>query len=269
MKKRLLGIFAAIILIISLVVPVAAETYESDNDMNVTFTIENGKGKMESDFHGGRNKNTIDDFLSEYLQPGDTGVFHINLKNASSKETDWWMENRIIHSLEDRSNDVNTKGGGYEYYLYYTNSKGERNTLFSSSNIGGDDTTAGIGLWEATYGLQLSDDENFFYLDTFKGGQGGEITLEVTLDGETQGNDYQDTLADLGMNFAVELTSPEPTTTSTETTTTPQRTTTPNNVKTGDQSNALTYFIILGIAGVIILVFAIVMFKRRRKENES
>ena len=33
----------------------------------------------------------------------------------------------------------------------------------------------------------------------------GIITLEVALDGETQGNSYQDTLADLQMNFAVEL----------------------------------------------------------------
>ena len=57
------------------------------------------------------------------------------------------------------------------------------------------------GLYEATSGL-----EDSFYLDTLKSGEAGEISLRVALDGETQGNDYQNTLARLRLNLAVEET---------------------------------------------------------------
>ena len=46
--------------------------------------------------------------------------------------------------------------------------------------------------------------EEFFYLDRLVPGGDGIVTLKVELDGETQGNTYQNTLASLQMNFAVE-----------------------------------------------------------------
>lgn len=58
----------------------------------------------------------------------------------------------------------------------------------------------GIGLHEATKELE----RQFFLVDTLSKGQTGKVELTVTLEGETQGNDYQDTLADLTMEFAVE-----------------------------------------------------------------
>ena len=58
----------------------------------------------------------------------------------------------------------------------------------------------GIGLHEATKELE----RQFFLVDTLSKGQTGKVELTVTLEGETQGNDYQNTLADLTMEFAVE-----------------------------------------------------------------
>lgn len=72
-------------------------------------------------------------------------------------------------------------------------------------NVSGNDaqvsvTDNDIGLHEATKELGRS----FFLVDTLSQGQTGRVELTVTLEGETQGNDYQDTLADLTMEFAVE-----------------------------------------------------------------
>ena len=85
--------------------------------------------------------------------------------------------------------------------MTYRNGAGEEATLYSSENVGGDGK-GGLpeqGLHEATDSL-----EDFFYLDTLDAGGEGLITLKVCLDGETQGNAYQDTMAKLQMNFAVE-----------------------------------------------------------------
>lgn len=300
MKKRQFGIIAAIILAFCLVIPAAAETFEGDEGWSVTFTKD---AKMDCNF----KTEQIDDAISEKVQPGDTVIFEIALKNEYPGEVDWWMQNKVLESLEDNSKDTNTKGGGYQYKLDYKTSTNKSRALFDMDNVGGDDTEAGIGLNQVVNGLPgahtagvSKNEKDYFYLDTFNGNGEGTLTLTVSLDGDTQGNDYQDTLAQLAMNFAVEIvpepetqtettsepdttTRPDETTSETVTTqtTTPtsttQRTTTykgtttgyKKTVKTGDQTNTAMYFIMLGIAGVIILAVAIVMFRRRRKEDAS
>ena len=62
----------------------------------------------------------------------------------------------------------------------------------------------------------------FFSLDTLEPGENGTVNLTVGLDGESQGNIYQDTLAKLMMNFAVEDNS-NPTTPNPPTYNTPPR----------------------------------------------
>lgn len=66
-------------------------------------------------------------------------------------------------------------------------------------------------------------------------GENGTVNLTVGLDGESQGNIYQDTLAKLMMNFAVEDNS-NPTTPNPPTYNTPPR------VKTGDVWSAASIF---------------------------
>ena len=46
--------------------------------------------------------------------------------------------------------------------------------------------------------------EDYFYLDDLAVGENAKVLLTVGLDGETQGNSYQNTFAELQMNFAVE-----------------------------------------------------------------
>ena len=198
----------------------------------------------------------LDDAVSG-LQPGDDITFTLRLSNDSEAVTDWYMTNRVLYSLEDRSTNAATAGGAYTYFLSYTNAAGEENVLFSSDTVGGEHVSeAGEGLHEATDALQ-----DFFYLDTLSGSQAGTIVLRVALEGETQGNDYQDTLADLAMNFAVELkeAAPEPGA--------PRII-----VKTGDDRNLLPYYVAMAVSGVLLLILAIDNVRRRarakRKEQE-
>ena len=92
------------------------------------------------------------------------------------------------------------ENGGYSYILTFVGPDGKEDTIYSSTSVGGEkETTAGKGLNEATNSL-----DKFFYLKTLEPGEGGSVKLLVGLDGESQGNIYQDTLAKLMMNFAVE-----------------------------------------------------------------
>ena len=45
---------------------------------------------------------------------------------------------------------------------------------------------------------------DFFYLDRLDSGKSGKVSLTVALDGETNGNGYQNTLARLQMAFAAD-----------------------------------------------------------------
>lgn len=271
MKKNrssgLLALCLALCLACSLALPVQAEELLGESGWKVSFTSDN---KMESSFKTG----DLDEAVMG-MQPGDSILFTISLENGNSKNTDWYMSNQVISSLEDSSE--NASGGAYTYELAYTDKDGARNVLFRSDTVGGDRTgQAGEGLNAAANGLG-----DFFYLDRLQSGQKGTVTLKVALDGETQGNGYQDTLADLEMNFAVEL--PEDNA--------PEPGANPGNnpggnpgggsgdpgnsghstgtVKTGDENNLIPYVAALGISGILFLLLAIYSLRRGRREREE
>jgi hypothetical protein len=200
------------------------------------------------------------------LLPGDSITFILALKNDDSQSTDWWMTNKVLSSFEDNSV---ANGGAYTYELIYTGADGTQNILYSSETVGGDTAIGGEGLHEATGAL-----EDYFYLDTLGAGQSGSITLEVALDGETQGNDYQNTLASLQLNFAVELSTKSSgqseTVGSGSNTNTAQKTTTRQKaVKTGDDTQLLPYVIGMAVSGVIVLIVAILILKKSKKEQKK
>lgn len=249
MKRKVFVCLLCLTLMLGLSVSAGAESFTGGDNWRVAFTQEHA---MESTFRTA----DLDDAVSG-LQPGDDITFTLRLSNDSEAVTDWYMTNRVLYSLEDRSTNAATAGGAYTYFLSYTNAAGEENVLFSSDTVGGEHVSeAGEGLHEATDALQ-----DFFYLDTLQGSQAGTIVLRVALEGETQGNDYQDTLADLAMNFAVELkeAAPEPGT--------PRII-----VKTGDDRNLLPYYVAMAVSGVLLLILAIDNVRRRvrakRKEQE-
>ena len=176
--------------------PVHAETFYGDDSWSVVF---NAEKQMVSSF----STADINDVVGG-MQPGDNVIVTLRLKNENPTATDWYMQNEVLYSLEDRSANSQTGGGAYTYRLTYTDHTGAVQTLFDSDTVGGENGTTVEETLEGLHGA-TSALKDFFYLDTVNNGEGGTITLEVALDGETQGNSYQDTLADLQMNFAVEL----------------------------------------------------------------
>jgi hypothetical protein len=126
--------------------------------------------------------------------PGDTISYVINTKNNKSGNTDWYLSNSVLQSLEK---DGSASGGAYTYQLSYISSDGTTTSLYDSSTVGGDE---GNGL------LDVNDTttDGYFYLERLTNGQSGQVVLTIKLDGHTQANDYMTKLAQLQMSFAVE-----------------------------------------------------------------
>lgn len=277
MKNRKVGTWLLSgLMLFGLALPVQAETFYGDSNWNVTF---NANNEMVSSF----NTANINDVVSG-MQPGDNVIITLKLKSENASATDWYMQNEVLYSLEDRSANKQTGGGAYTYRLVYTDISGTRNVLFDSDTVGGESgetvdemlANMGEGLRGATNALK-----DYFYLDTMYNGQGGTITLEVALDGETQGNHYQDTLADLQMVFAVELRDDLP----------PQPTPPPGNppqpvvddnppptpapgrgtgvVRTSDESQLPLLMAVSGVTGVILLAYCIYCFREHRKRKKE
>ena len=272
-KQRALPYLLSSLVAFSFAIPAQAETYYGDENWKVAF---NSEDKMESSF----STADINDVIGG-MQPGDNVIITLNLKNENRTTTDWYMRNEVLYSLEDRSTNKETSGGAYTYRLVYTDKDGEVNTLFDSDTVGGesaDDTInrMGEGLKSATNALK-----DYFYLDTLAKGAGGVVTLEVALDGETQGNHYQDTLADLQMDFAVELrdtprggggggggTPDTPGTPNTPDT--PGSTTSRTGVvRTGDDNQIVLFSVISGVTGLLLLLYCIYNLRAYRKRREE
>ena len=104
------------------------------------------------------------------------------------------------------------------------------------------------------------------------------VELEVGLEGETQGNAYQNTLAKLQLNFAVEKVSKKTkvekgenkvvkkTMTGKSSTIRKKAVTSP---KTGDTMHALLFSAIALVSGIVVLIIAVLAVKRRREDEKG
>lgn len=242
--KKLCSILMIVCLLCAMAVTASAEDYSGGADWGIQFTQD---GKMSKSVTNAQMADAIAN-----LEPGDSIAIRIRLSNANSQATDWYMTNTILSAMEDNG----ASGGAYGYDLTYTSASGEERTLYSSDTVGGESASeSGAGLREID---ALSD---YVYLDSLNAGQAGYIDLEVTLDGETQGNDYMNQLADLQMNFAVELNASSGN--GNGSASAPGRI-----VKTGDEMDLFPYYVAMVTSGILILFLAIDMvLKRRRKEG--
>ena len=260
--KRFYAI-CSLILTFILLAPIPLKAADTDysgktNTWKVRFTKKN---KMVSTF----DSKQFDDVINE-MQPGDSVTFTVDLANQNKETTRWYMSNEVLKSLEEVTKNKKSaaSSGAYEYVLTYTDSAGKSKEIYNSEKVGGEDEDGTIddsleGLNEATDNL-----EDYFYLDTLKKGKGGKVTLKVALDGETQGNAYQDTRAQLQMNFAVEL--DDEASNGKKKKRVVRRTTV---AKTGDDTNWNLYFILAAISGVALLGLGGYSVKLRKEEKEE
>ena len=235
MKKKILCLAMAMLLMLSMSINVLAEDFVGSNEWTVSFDGD----KMNSNF---KSAEMTEDILN--ILPGDSITLQVNLKNTDDEKSDWYMTNEVLQTLEE-SNDA-AEGGAYTYILTYVDPAGGEIVLYSSEVVGGEDAKDEEGLHQATNGL-----EDYFYLGRLAKDEQAVIRLYVQLDGETQGNAYQDTLAKLQMNFAVE------------------GVTTQNVVKTGDQSPLAMFSMVALGSALVLLVLAILAMRMNRKKGEQ
>lgn len=200
MGKRMICLLMAAALCAGMApgVLVHAEGYKGSKSWRVNFD----GSRMDSNFSSSEMAEEI-----YSIQPGDTMELQVVLENSGGQATDWYMTNEVLATLEDSQEAAG--GGAYTYRLAYVGPDEVEDVLYNSENVGGEDTPDGAdeGLRQATDSL-----EDYFLLGTLEDGQEGSVMLRVGLDGESQGNTYQDTLAKLQMNFAVEKAQPQETT---------------------------------------------------------
>lgn len=186
------------------------------------------------------------------MQPGDAVTFQVDIANDADYTTDWYLSNEVLSSLEDTQSVA--ENGGYTYKLVYTDESGAETVLYDSESVGGEKTSDADGLNEVTDSLS-----EFFYLDRLESGATGKVMLTVSLDGESQGNAYQDTLAQLKLNFAVERASSD--TPSAQPGSSSSHT---SRVKTGDVWT-VGAIAALGV-GVLLMIVGLVVYKRKEEE---
>lgn len=252
--KKIMCLFSAILLLTMMPVTVHAEDFQGSEGWLVEFLGDN----LVSNFESQQIQEEIYN-----IQPGDSVMFEVELDNKADITTDWYMTNEVLRTLEESNNCA--EGGAYTYILTYVDPEGTENVLYTSEVVGGEEDTTleGEGLHQATNNL-----EEYFFLDRLEAGKGGHVTLYVMLDGETQGNDYQDTLARLQVNFAVEKVLTDPIINHITVTETKVITNVITNVvKTGDESPIVLFSVLALICGVALLVLAMVSMKRNRREK--
>jgi hypothetical protein len=205
-------------------------------------------GKWSATFDGKAitsnfSQKEINDLLSD-MQPGDSTVLTVSLTNAYKDPSSWYVKNEVLESFEDSSI---ANGGAYTYKLSYFSPDNQELVLFNSDNVGGKDSVE--YLKEATQYLK-----DYSFIGKLNQGQTGRMELTVILEGETHRNDYQDTIANIMMKFAVELP---------ETKEIIIRKRIPN---TFDPYDAIPWLIASGISGLIILGIAIIRIRDSKEE---
>lgn len=204
----------------------------------------------------------------ENLQPGDDVTFTVTYKNLYGDDTDWYMENSVIRTLENTdkrkknayvTGNDDAENGGYTYELTQYSASGEKKVLFSNSRLGGDEGTVPklnggsgnmTGLEPATNAL-----DEWFFIDTLAKNETGKVVLHVAFDGETEVNDYMDTNGELNLRFAVEL--PESGSRNKKT------------VKTGDQTNLIRWAVICLASGILLFMLFLISRRKDREARET
>lgn len=196
------------------------------------------------------------------MEPGDTVDMKVTYKNDSDARTEWYMENKVLQTLEDAKDQA--KNGGYTYILKNIGPDGTVTTLFDNT-VGGENEGVDLeGLKQATNAT-----EEYFFIQELKKGEKGTTTLHVEFDGETEVNDYMDTSGNLRLSYAVEEVATETKTKEVKKTKTKvvyKDRRVGSKVNTGDRNNLLLLIAVNAIA-VVLLIAAIIVYRRSRRED--
>lgn len=245
MKKmtRSITLLLSLLMVLMMSQAAFAEPYSVDGG---TYTF-NG-----SQISNGAAASSIDAAIKD-LEPGDTVSLtykYVN-KDSESEETDWYLNNQILDTLED----TKATGGGYSYKLVNHGKSTGNVTLFDSNAVGGQDTSIDEGLKQVNKAITGDGGEKFIYIDTLAYGEGGSTEIIITLEGESQPNSYETKTAELSVAYAVEKKVGE-------------ETTIYKHVNTGDTTNILLPAIVF-IAALVLLILSFKSIRKDRKDGEE
>ena len=178
MMKKIISLALTVLVLAALMCPAYADSFSGTGN-----AVYDGS-KINTDFGTTINK------IAEGFQPGDDITIEITLKNNCDVSTDWYMSNEVLKPFESGDAD----NGAYSYSLKYVGT--EDKTIFDSSVIGGEQAES---IQDATDALN-----DFFFLGTIGARKTGKVILKMAVDGETQNNDYWNTISQVQMRFAVE-----------------------------------------------------------------
>lgn len=245
--KRMTKITTLLLALMTVLMMSQAAFAENTPVKGGTYTY-NGKDIVTSDVQ------KLEDALSG-LEPGDSITITQTYVNESDNDTEWYIRNNIIHTLEEYITDEDgNKNGGYTYKLV---SGGQ--TLFDSEAVGGEDSESSKeGLKQVNDGVTGENaGEEWIHIDTLGSGDSGTTTLTVALDGESQTNSYEDTKGELDIQYAVEDVEDEG-----------EIIYKYRNVDTGDTTN-LVMTIAAFLGALLLLILAIISYRKDRKDGEE
>lgn len=182
--KRLISAFVSLLLALAMPALAFADHIDGNSGWYVEYTT---NGVVDDNY----TQKSWADNVSQ-LQPGDDISLAVEVRHSNDNTADWYLSNEVLKSLEEGD----AKGSAYGYKLSYVGPTNSR-TLFESKSVGGIGSDEGLA--EATNAM-----DDYFFLGTLSKGEKGKVVLDVSLDGETEGNAYFDTLAQLKLKFAVE-----------------------------------------------------------------
>ncbi|MEC4184510.1 LPXTG cell wall anchor domain-containing protein [Adlercreutzia sp. R21] len=196
------------------------------------------------------------------MQPGDSAKFTVVMYEKFDKAADWYMKNKVLESMEKSLRS----GGSYSYKLTYTNPKGEQKVIITNEVVSGDQGSGATkGLFDATEATG-----EYFFLDTLAPQAKALMTLEVAIDGETHGNTYFDSAAQIQLQFAAEP-SDQPGTEGDATT--PRSEQKPSNQQPEKKLSQTGDTIAMGVIALVAVLAAGVLVvagvHQRRKKNEE
>lgn len=253
MKKRIGNLILMAGLVSCLSLPVMAA--DADLYGQVSFTKD---GKMsESDLN---SQGLLGQIAN--MQPGDSKTIEMRVVNDYAKSTNWYLSNEVIQSLQEADAE-RSLGGGYGYKLSYEGPTGST-ILYESKALGG---SGFEGLHEMNIvdkDRQNDDIDKFVFLDTLNNNQSGVVSLEISLDGETQGNDYQEKIAEVALQFATEIADPG---TVQEKDKVVHKTEKKRVVNTSTLTNRLPWLVLSAVSGLILLILAFFGLRERKKEG--
>ena len=256
LSPLLVALFALVAMAFALTFPAVAHAEHLQGASSWTVTYPAEGGKLVDNYSA---QAWADDLKG--MQPGDDITFTVTLKQEYDKDSDWYMSNEVLKTLEQGAQAADNPQvySAYTYILTYTNPAGETRTLYDSSRVGetNDNGDYAGGLTNATDAL-----DEFFYLDTLKKGQTAHVDLKIVMDGETEQNAYFDTLAQVKMKFAVED-STGSNTPGSSTAKGPGR----GAVQTGDPRDLFPYYVAMLVSGLLLLLLAADGIRRRRNRK--